>query len=198
MDLTSFDWTKPGLRVYAGLRARFRRRIMGIHAPDFTSIGGGSFRTGAGSPSDGSCQRGGDGWAVPADLRLFRLRRAELHLYEERPQTCSGVGGDERATRLYPHPFMLATGDGTPGLKRGSTNAYTEMPPAGRCTMDHLRPDFRYLFGGRRQALRGDRIHAAGALVEAGAISADLDSRRGEPGLCGWLVLISQGLQQVG
>jgi len=31
--------------------------------------------------------------------------------------------------------FMLATGDGTPSLKWGSTNAYTETPPASRSTI---------------------------------------------------------------
>ena len=68
---------------------------------------------------------------------------------------------------------MLATGDGTPGFKWGSTNAYTE-DAAGKPVYDWTIADriFDTYLAGRRQAVRRDRLHAARRFIAAGALSA--------------------------
>jgi xylan 1,4-beta-xylosidase len=73
---------------------------------------------------------------------------------------------------------LLVTGDGTPALKWGSTNAYTEDaagPPDLR--LDHRRPHLRRLPRQRREALRADRLHAAGALDQTRALPARVAAR---------------------
>ena len=75
---------------------------------------------------------------------------------------------------------LLTSGDGTPALKWGSTNAYTadaQGNPGLR--LDDRGPDLRHLQGARPQALRRGRLHAEGALHAAGTVPArsDRDSR---------------------
>ena len=61
-----------------------------------------------------------------ADLAVLRRRRAELRVHEGRPEAA------RRARRLAPKQVffrthnLLTSGDGTPALKWGSTNAYRE------------------------------------------------------------------------
>ena len=74
---------------------------------------------------------------------------------------------------------LLVTGDGTPALKWGSTNAYTR----GRAGQPDLRLDdrrshLRHLPGARREALRADRLHARSAVDQAAALPARVDAAR--------------------
>ena len=66
---------------------------------------------------------------------------------------------------------LLVTGDGTPALKWGSTNAYTE-DAGGQAglRLDDRGPHLRYLHPGEGAAVRRDRIHARGALHQAAAV----------------------------
>ena len=60
---------------------------------------------------------------------------------------------------------LLNTGDGTPAFKWGSTNAYTEDAqgqPGLR--LAHRRSYLRHLSRPWREAVRADRLHAAGAV----------------------------------
>ena len=73
---------------------------------------------------------------------------------------------------------LLNTGDGTPALKWGSTERVH-----GRCAgtpglrLDGARPDLRHLPRARSAAVRADRVHAEGAVDEAGAVSARVATR---------------------
>ena len=60
---------------------------------------------------------------------------------------------------------LLNSGDGTPALKWGSTGVYAEdaQGQAG-LQLDDFGPDFRYLPRVRRAAVRGNRVHAGGAV----------------------------------
>ena len=74
---------------------------------------------------------------------------------------------------------MLATGDGTPGLKFGSTNAYTE-DASGKPVYDWTITDRiidTYLQAGRETLCR-DRIHAAGSLLAPGALHSGVETGR--------------------
>ena len=70
--------------------------------------------------------------------------------------------------------FMLATGDGTAGLKWGSTNAYTE-DAVGKAVYDWTIADriFDTYLQNRRKAICGDWVYAAGAVEQARAVPAD-------------------------
>ena len=131
--------------------------------------------------------------------RLFRLRRAELYLHDERQEA------DSRASRSQPAPvyirthFMLATGDGTPGLKWGSTNAYTE-DANGKPVYDWTIVDriLEHLPSCRREAVCRNRIHAAGSFQSSGALSSDWIPGDEKRAIQHWLDLSAEGLRKVG
>ena len=94
---------------------------------------------------------------------------------------------------------LLTTGDGTPALKWGSTNAYTE-DASGRpqLRLDDRRSHLRHLRRAEDEAARRDRVHA-GSAVDA---SRSRTSTTGRPALpynriyTGW-TLPAEGLRQV-
>ncbi len=67
--------------------------------------------------------------------------------------------------------FLLNTGDGTPSMKWGSTNVYTE-DAAGNPVYTWTITDsiFDTVTGCRHAALRRDRVHAAGAVDAPDAV----------------------------
>lgn len=77
--------------------------------------------------------------------------------------------------------FMLASGDGTAGLKWGSTNAYTE-DESGKPVYDWTIVDriLGNLSRSWRQTVCRDRLHAESALDSPRSISTNVDSRRQE------------------
>ena len=94
---------------------------------------------------------------------------------------------------------LLTTGDGTPALKWGSTNAYTE-DAQGRPVYDWTIVDRifdTYLQRGL-QALRADRVHAPGALRPAGAVPARVAPGTALQRRLHRLGLSAEGLRQVG
>ena len=73
---------------------------------------------------------------------------------------------------------LLSTGDGTPALKWGSTNAYTEDAQGGAVyRLGDPRQHLRHLQSARRSALRGDRIHARSPFDSARALPARMAAR---------------------
>jgi xylan 1,4-beta-xylosidase len=77
------------------------------------------------------------------------------------------IGSLGKAAGYFRAHSLLVTGDGTPALKWGSTNAYTE-DAQGRPIYDWTIIDriFRRRTRRRREAVRADRLHAEGALDE--------------------------------
>ena len=74
---------------------------------------------------------------------------------------------------------LLTTGDGTPGLKWGSTNAYREdQSGQAHLRLDDRRSNLRHVPEAWRQAVRRSRLHAEGALGEARAVSVHVDADR--------------------
>ena len=75
---------------------------------------------------------------------------------------------------------LLTTGDGTPALKWGSTNAYTE-DASGKPSLrlDDRRPHLRHLRRAEDEAARRDRVHAGSAVEQAAAVQARLGA--GDP-----------------
>ena len=64
---------------------------------------------------------------------------------------------------------LLTSGDGTPALKWGSTNVYSEdAAGTSRLRLDHPRSHRRCLPDARHEAVRAARLHAGGAVVRAG------------------------------
>ena len=90
---------------------------------------------------------------------------------------------------------LLVTGDGTPALKWGSTNAYTEDAD-GKAVYDWTIVDriFDTYIAGEGAAFRRDRLHAGGALHQSAALRGQLAGARWRQGL----ELSAKGLQQVG
>ena len=74
---------------------------------------------------------------------------------------------------------LLTSGDGTPALKWGSTNAYRE-DAQGKPVYDWTIVDriFDTYLRARRQAVRADRLHAEGPVDQARAVSAHAGRRR--------------------
>ena len=76
---------------------------------------------------------------------------------------------------------LLTTGDGTPALKWGSTNAYTEDASGrARLRLDDRRSHLRYLHRAEDEAARRDRVHARSA-VEQAISRTNTTGRRGSP-----------------
>ena len=91
-----------------------------------------------------------------ADLAFLRRRRAELRHDEGRRGSSSASSASCGRRQVYFRTHnLLTTGDGTPALKWGSTNAYTE-DAQGRpgLRLDDPRSHLRHLPRARRAALR--------------------------------------------
>ena len=73
---------------------------------------------------------------------------------------------------------LLTTGDGTPALKWGSTNAYTEdADRQAGLRLDDRRSHLRHLHGAEDEAAGRDRLHARGAVDATPSLPAPLDAR---------------------
>src|SRR5260221_3590434 len=76
------------------------------------------------------------------DLALLRSGRAQLRHHEGRPEAARGAGAARAAPVYFRAHNLLTSGDGTPALKWGSTNAYTEepegRPPYDRRILDRV------------------------------------------------------------
>ena len=83
-------------------------------------------RRGAHLPGDDQGRRGVAAGRAQADLAILRRGRAELRHHEGRPEAAGGAGAARLAPVYFRAHNLLSTGDGTPALKWGSTNAYTE------------------------------------------------------------------------
>ena len=72
-----------------------------------------------------------------ADVGVVRLRRAELHLHDRTAASCSPSSPALSPVPVYVRTHnLLTSGDGTPALKWGSTNAYTRGRRAARPIYD--------------------------------------------------------------
>ena len=115
-----------------------------------------------------------------ADLPFLRRRRAELRLHEGRPEAARATSASSAQPQEYFRAHsLLITGDGTPALKWGSTNAYTE-DAQGKPIYDWTIVD-RIFDAVPRRGVKpyvADRLHAEGALDQARALPARVAPRR--------------------
>ena len=94
---------------------------------------------------------------------------------------------------------LLTSGDGTPALKWGSTNAYREdARRQADLRLDDSRRHLRHVSRARRPALCADRLHAAGSVDEARAVSAPVEADRSVRRDFHRLGVSAEGLRQVG
>ena len=112
------------------------------------------------SIDDVSCfdsrRRRADSRPAEADLALLRRRRAELRLHEGRAEADRRARASWRRSEVFFRAHnLLTSGDGTPALKWGSTNAYREDAQGKPdLRLDDRRPDLRHLSRTRRAAVR--------------------------------------------
>src|SRR5260370_11267937 len=117
--------------------------------------------------------------AVQIDLRVLRLRRAELHVHEGRQETDwrttgsqSRAGGDSSAS---------PAGDGrrNAGDQVGiDQRVYRGCQRETGVRLDHCGPHLRYVYPGEGAALRRDRLHARSALHQSATLGVHLPGPR--------------------
>ena len=107
-----------------------------------------------------------------AHLAVPRLRRGQLHDDCRKGRRCWRRWAPSTPRRVHVRiHFLLNTGDGTPAMKWGSTNVYTEDAAGNPVyTWTHHRRRSWTRSRARRAAVRRDRVHAAGAVDAPDAV----------------------------
>jgi hypothetical protein len=93
---------------------------------------------------------------------------------------------------------LLTTGDGTPRSSGAARTSTRRTRRASRSTTGRSSTASSTPTGARPQAVRADRLHAAGALGQAGAVPARVAPRPPVPGHLHGLGAPAEGLQEVG
>src|SRR5580658_3419359 len=151
-------------------------------------------------PGPHSRARGRQTRSVPPDLGLLWLRRAELYLHASWQKACRRTWFAEPLTGLHPNAFSAGNRQ-----REGQSEVRLDQRLYRRCRgapglrLEPRRSHLRHLSSGRRQTVRRNRFHAAGAFLQARALlRRRVDTRAAEHGLLGGLELSAHGLSEMG
>ena len=116
--------------------------------------------------------------SAEADLAVLRRRRAELRLHEGRQEAARRAGRSWRASRSTSARTTCSPPATARRRSSGARPTPTREDAKGNPIYDWTILDrhLRHLSGARRAAVRADRLHAEGAVDQAGAVSAPLDA----------------------
>ena len=144
-------------------------------------------------------RRGAAAGRAQADLALLRSGRAQLRHHEGRPEAARRAGPARVPAGLLPRP-QPAHDRRRHARPQVGQHQRLHRGRAGQAglRLAHRRPDLRHLPGARPQALRADRLHAAGALRQAGALPARMAARPALQQDLHGLGLSAEGLREVG
>src|ERR1017187_2536485 len=188
--MTLPDASVSGIRRSLGASARYHAGYDVAMVPGCAG-GGAAVWTGGGDPRG----RGRQARPVPADLLLLRLRRAELHLQPQRQEAHPRVDRVEPGAHCDSHASSADHRRRHSGHEVGlDQRLYRRCRGPCGLRLDDCRPHLRHLHAEPCAALRRDRVHAGGSLVEARTVPARLAQHARRPRLGA----AAQRLRQVG